>query len=71
MVVGRRQTYSAISTDRSVGRPRVTASPRRARMMIVNIAVSPIRTMVTAISLGVLGLFEDSTIRIIWFRYVS
>ena len=35
-------------------------------MMIVNIAVSPMRTIVTACSLGVFGLFEDSTILIIW-----
>ena len=40
-------------------------------MMMVKIAVSPMRTMVTACSFGVFGLFEDSTILIIWSTKVS
>ena len=65
MVVGRRQTYSAINTDKSAPRPSVTDVPRSAAMIMVNMAVKPIKTMVIALSLGVFGLLEDSTIFII------
>ena len=71
MVVGRRQTYNAISTERSAPRPSVTDVPSSASMIMVNIAVKPIRTMVMATSFGVFGRLEDSTIFIIWSMKVS
>ena len=71
MVVGRRQTYNAINTDKSAPRPRVTDVPSNARMIMVNMAVKPIKTMVIATSLGVFGRLADSTILIIWSMKVS
>ena len=53
-------------TERSAPRSSVMERPRSEPTMIVKIAVSPMRTIVTACSFGVLGLFEDSTILIIW-----
>ena len=65
MVVGRRQTYSAINTDKSAPRPSITEVPNNASMIMVNMAVKPISTMVIATSFGVFGRLEDSTILII------
>src|SRR6266516_4873397 len=59
IVVGSRQTYSAIRIERSTARSRVIERPRSATTIIVKIAVSPISTVVTATSFGVRGLFED------------
>jgi hypothetical protein len=46
-------------------------SPSSAKRMIVKIAVREMRTISTATSLGVLGLFEASTSRIIWLMKLS
>src|SRR5207249_8714093 len=58
-------------TERSAARLRTSDTLSRAPIRIVKIAVSPIRTIVTACSFGVLGLLEDSTILIIWLMKVS
>ena len=58
-------------TERSAARLRTRDTPSKAPIRIVKIPVSPIRTIVTACSFGVLGLLEDSTILIIWLMKVS
>ncbi len=61
IVVGRRQTYSAITTARSIPSLSSTPRKRRATIIIVNIAENPAIRMVRAISFGVFGLEDDST----------
>ena len=53
-------------TERSAPRSSVMERPSSDPMMMVKIAVSPMSTIVTACSFGVFGLFDDSTILIIW-----